>query len=84
MLATIGNEDDFESFRGLQKIGPKIFEYKLTPSYEIKRLQITEKGKIVGTIVFTTKDTPTKAESIQLCKLLTNRKIKVVIKRHIK
>ena len=44
----MGNEDDFESLRGLQRIGPNIFEYNPTPSYEIKRLHITENGKIVG------------------------------------
>lgn len=32
MLATIGKEDCFESFRGLQNIGPNIFEYNQTPS----------------------------------------------------
>ena len=28
----IGNEEDFESLRGLQRIGPNIFEYNPTPS----------------------------------------------------
>ena len=63
---------------------PNIFEYNPTPSYEIKRLHITENGKIVGIIVFTTKFTPTNAASIQLCRLYTKRNINPVIKRHIK
>ena len=80
----MGNEDDFESLRGLQRIGPNIFEYNPTPSYEIKRLHMTENGKSVGIIVFTTKLTPTKAASIQLSRLYTKTKINIVIKIHIK
>ena len=80
----MGNEDDFESLRGLQRIGPNIFEYNPAPSYEIKRLHITENGKIVGTMVFTTKLTPINAASIQLSRLYTKTKINIVIKIHIK
>ena len=73
----MGNEEDFESLRGLQSIGPNIFESNPTPSQEIKRLHITEKGKIVGMIVFTTKLTPINAASIQLCRLYTKIKINI-------
>ena len=56
MLATIGNDEFLERFSGLHSKGPKTFEYKLIPSYRISKLHITEKGKIVGNIVFITKN----------------------------
>lgn len=51
-LAARGKEHSFDKLKGLQNIGPNIFENNSIPSYCIKRLQITEKGNSVGNIEF--------------------------------
>lgn len=59
-------------------MGPKNFEYKLIPSYDISRLQIIKKGKVVGSIALYHNLQPSSAALIQVLIFIAKRTITTV------
>lgn len=80
MLATIGNEQLFDSPKGLHIKGPKIFEYKSMPLYDIRRLHIITKGNVVGRMALYHNLHPSSAAGIHMFIFTVNKTIKIEIR----